>query len=159
MLVRQRLIIIPIIGLLMTCGGCEFITLASLSTALDIASTAVTTTPEVFSQGKLDTALMAGYGEIQQAVRLATMDLHLHLTRDRQKTKGKDLWDFQLQDDLKAKIEVTVEKRSFKLCRVRVNVGLFGSEPTARLVMHRIETHLPSTAAAPNTEGLLKTSK
>jgi hypothetical protein len=149
---RRLLSILLGVTILFGCGGCEIITLATVSTVLDIAGTAITSGPEVFSMGKLDTALMADYGEIQKAVRRAAGELHLHLVRDRQKSKTKDIWDFQLQDDLKAKIEVTVERRSPMLCKLQVNVGLFGSEPTARLIMHRIESHLPPAATAPSAE-------
>ena len=139
-------------AILLGCGGCEIVTLATVSTMLDIAGTVATTGPEVFSMGKLSTALMADDGEIQKAVRRAGADLHLHLVRDRQEKSYRNIWDFQFQDDRKSKIEVTVEKRAGMLCWLRVNVGIFGSEPTARLIMHRIESHLPPTAAAPGTK-------
>jgi hypothetical protein len=134
--------------LLFACGGCELIPIATLSAVFGIAGTAVSAGPEVFSAGKLDTSVMASEDDCRQAVRLAAGDLRLRLARDQKASGSSRVWDFQLQDDRATKIEVTVDPRSANLCRCRVNVGLFGSEPTARLIMQRIEAHLPASAPA-----------
>jgi len=134
------------VALPLLCGGCELLPLATLSTLFGIAGAAVSTGPVVYEQGKLDIAFMANYGDIQQAVRLAAVDLNLHLKRDR--SKSADSWDFQLQDDQKSKIEVTIERRTPMLARCRIDVGLLGSQPTAQLVLNRIRSHLPTGATA-----------
>jgi Protein of unknown function (DUF3568) len=122
-------------------GGCAVIPLATFATVLGIASTAATAGPEVYQQGKLDSALMANYHDVRQAVRRAARDLGLRVLRDRQSGCGWD-WDFKLEDDRGSKMEVTIQKRAANLCRCRVNVGLFGSEPTAKLVMSQIRAEI-----------------
>jgi Protein of unknown function (DUF3568) len=133
--------------ILIACSGCDLIPLATLGTVLGIAGTAASTGTEVYQAGKLDTAFMADRDKCRDAVLLAALDLKLHVVRDRELCKGK--WDFQLQDDLKSKIEVTLQRRTEQMCRCRVNVGLFGSRPTAELIMHRIQTHLPAQSTMP----------
>jgi hypothetical protein len=133
--------------ILVACTGCEFFTLAAAGTAVSIAGTAVTTGPEVFQAGKLDTAFMASLDRCHNAVEMAGADLHLRQVRNLDKGNGK--WEFQFQDDFNSKIEVTLEKRAQKLCLCQVNVGLFGSRVTAELIMSRIEAHLPPPATIP----------
>jgi hypothetical protein len=135
-----------IVVLAMACGGCA---LVPLSTVFGIAGTAASTGPEVYSYGKLDIAFMAEDGIVQKAVREAAADLGLRMIRDCRVSQSKKIWNFVMQDDLNLKIGVTVEQRAAKLCLCQVDVGLLGSEPTARLVMTRIKAHLPSSAAAP----------
>ena len=129
------------------CSGCELISLATLGTVLGIAGTAVSTGGEVYNAGKLDIAFMADADKCRGAVEMAAGDLKLHVVRSRPLCDDK--WDFQLQDDFKSKIEVTLQRRSPGLCRCRVNVGLFGPRPTAELIMRRIEAHLPAPATMP----------
>lgn len=140
-------ICIACIFVLSACSGCEIISLAAFGTALDIAGTAVTAGPEVFQAGKLDTALMAEGAQCRSAVEHAADDLKLLIARNRDLGDGK--WDFQLQDNFRSKIEVTLQVRTPKLCRCRVNVGLFGGRPTAELIMRRIEAHLPAASTMP----------
>lgn len=137
-----------IVALALFCGGCELIPLATLGAVFDIAGATAQVGPAIYHQGKLDIAFMARYADVQNAVRSAAADLRLHVLRDGQAGKADNVWNFQLQDDLKSNISVTIERRSPMLCRCRVNVGYFGSEPTARLVMKRIVSHLPSTHSA-----------
>jgi hypothetical protein len=123
--------------------------LGTLSTVFGIAGTAASTGPEVYSYGKLDIAFMAEDGIVQKAVREAAADLGLRMIRDCCVSQSKKIWNFVMQDDLNLKIGVTVEQRAAKLCLCQVDVGLLGSEPTARLARTRIKAHLPSSAAAP----------
>lgn len=131
------------------CAGCELLPLATLGAVFDIAGTAATAGPAVYQQGKLRIALMADYPGVKAAVRAAAEDLQLRVFRDRKASKHHDIWDFQLRDERNSKIEITVERRTPMLCRCCVDVGLFGSEPTARLVMARVAAHLPHAAIAP----------
>ncbi len=133
------------------CGGCALIPVATLGAVFDIAGAAVSTGPAVYAAGKLDTAFMADSSQVEDAVRRAAADLHLKIVHDCSQSKRGDVWLFQLEDDWKSRIEVNLERRTPTLCRCRVNVGLFGSEPTARLVMGRIELHLPPTPVPPAT--------
>ncbi len=137
--------------LLVSCGGCALIPLATLGPALDIAGTAASTGPEVYGLGKLDRAVMASDGDCRRAVREAVGDLRLRIVVDGRRGCGQQ-WSFELRDERKSEIEITVERRTAMLCLVRVDVGIFGSEPIARLVMEVIESHLPRAATRPAHE-------
>lgn len=136
------------ISLLLSAAGCELIPLAAVGAAFDIAGSTVATGPAIYHQGKLDIAFMSEYPVVQQAVRSGAADLSLKVSCEHQAGKQEGAWEFVLHDDLKAQIVVTVERRSQTLCLCRVNVGFFGSEPTARLLMNRIGVHLPSAKDA-----------
>jgi hypothetical protein len=129
--------------LLLTCSSCALIPLATVGAVVDIAGTAASAGPAVYKAGKLDTAFMADSVVVESAVRAALVDLCLRTDRDSSKDKRGDIWIFQFEDDRKTKIEVILERRTRTLCSCRVDVGFFGSEPTARLVLSRIEQHLP----------------
>lgn len=137
-------------GFLLACGGCAILPLATLGTIFGIAGTAVSTAPEVYSAGKLDAALRVDDGDCRRAVRQAAADLGLRTVRDRKMRGCRRRWDFELQDDRKSDIEITVERRSPMLCWCTVDVGIFGSEPTAKLVMRMIQSHLPPAATGPS---------
>ena len=126
----------------LSCGGCAAIPLAVLGTAAGIAATAVSTGADVYSLGKLDAAEMASFREVCNGVGAAADDLSLHLVS----TKVKDRrLIVRLADDQKATIDVTVEPRTARLTRLRIDVGLFGSEPTARLLLKRIRNEYTLT--------------
>jgi len=133
--------------LLFVCNGCALIPLATVGAVVDIAGTAASAGPAVFKAGKLDTAFMADYAAAKSAVRVAAADLHLRILCDRSRNQRGDIWEFELEDDQKTNIEIIIERRTAMLCLCRVDVGYFGSEPTARLVMSRIEQHLPKLPA------------
>jgi hypothetical protein len=130
------------------CGGCALIPLGTLSTVLGIGSTVASTGPEVYHAGKLDSAVFANYPSTLAAVRDAAGDLGLHVTYDEPACKCDDARFFKLRDDRKTEIQVTVERRAAMLCRCQVDVGWFGSEPTAKLLANQIESHLPERARA-----------
>ena len=136
---------------LVMCGECALIPLATVGAVVNIAGTAASAGPAVWKAGKLDSAFMADSVAVEMAVRSAAAELCLRTLHDSNKTKRGDIWDFQFVDDQKSNIEVVLERRTPMLCRCRVDVGFFGSEPTARLVMSRIELHLPKPAEPPAT--------
>jgi hypothetical protein len=151
MFARANLLLVGlVVGAALVCGGCALIPLDTLSTVLGMASSAASTGPEVYRAGKLETALMIQYPQLLQDVRTAATDLRLHIARDRSDSKSGDNWDFKLRDDQNAQIEITIQRRSAMLCRCCVDVGIFGSEPTAKLIMRQIESHL-SPSRSPTT--------
>jgi len=143
-------------AILPACGGCALFPLATLGALFDIAGTAVstgTTEAYLYSAGHLDTAFRADAGDCRRAVRRAAADLQLQILYDRKRSGGRQRWDIELQDDRKSKIVVTVERRSAMLCWCRVDVGLFGSESTAKLVFQLIQSHLPPATTQPSFRG------
>lgn len=137
----RRLCIAACSLFLLSCPGCALLPLSTLGTVFDIAGSAVQAAPEVFESGKLDTAFNATLGQVRVAVDRANNDLQTKMTRN--KADSPSTWDFQLVDRYGMRTEVTLDERSPKLCRCRVNVGLWGPRPTAELVVLRIVAHLP----------------
>jgi hypothetical protein len=131
--------------LMIQCAGCITASIATVGAVLDAASSAVTTGSDVYQLGKLNGAVMGSYVECCNAVRLAAADLRLHIIRDYKTGKRGDIGKFRLQDDLKNVTDIVIERRAERLCLCEVNVGFFGSEPTASLIMDRIRQHLPTT--------------
>ncbi len=74
---------------------------------------------------------------------LATaVDLGLLVKSDSLSTKEGIVYEMALLDDLKSQVGIRIEQRSSKITLCRVDVGFFGSEPTAKLVIERIRVHL-----------------
>lgn len=133
---------------LAACSGCAtVVSLAAVGTALEVAGASATIGGEVYQLGKLDTAFNADPDHCRSAVLAAGEDLQLQLIRTRDHGEGE--WDFKFQDDFNSKTEVTLEKRAGRLCRCRVDVGWFGSRPSAELFLRRMEVHLPRPSTMP----------
>ena len=134
--------------LLLAEGGCVIAPVVAAGAVVGAASSAVSTGNDVYRLGKLDTAVMANYDDSREAVREMAANLRLHIVGDAQEGKHKEIWNFQLVDDHKETVDVQIQQRSGMLCLIRVDVGWFGSQPTADLMMHAIRTHLPAAASA-----------
>jgi hypothetical protein len=135
------LMLLPLVA-----GGCVAAPVVAAGAALEAASSAVSTGTDVYRLGKLDTAVMASYDDSREAVRQAAANFRLKIVRDEQEGKHSNIWNFRLADDLKETVDVRIEQRSGMLCLIRVDVGWFGSQPTAQLILDKIRGHLPSTA-------------
>jgi hypothetical protein len=129
-------------------GGCATATVASAGAMVGLAASAVSTGADVYRLGKLDAADEARFDDWITAVRAAADDLHLKVMKEsRNNEKGE--WRCTLADDRKAKIKVFVQRRTKTLCRTRIDVGWFGSEPTARLILARVRVHEDPTSPDP----------
>jgi hypothetical protein len=133
---------------MLCCGGCALLPLATLSTVFGLGSTVATTGPEVYHEGKLDSALLAAYPDVLAGVRAAANDLRFHIERDQPVGKWGNMHNIKIADEEESGIDITIERRTSAVTRCRVDVGYFGSAPTAKLVMRQIETHLPERARA-----------
>jgi hypothetical protein len=130
-------------------SSCALIPLATLGTVADIASSAASTGPEVYQMGKLDLAFVSKFSDVQKAVRQAAYELRLIVIDDPDTTKHPGVWKCQIEDNLTSLMTITVEARTPMLCRCRVDVGLFGSQTTAKLFMSRISLHIPVPPKTP----------
>jgi hypothetical protein len=136
---------------MLLCGsGCITASLATLGTVVGFLGSAASTGADVYKLGKLDAALMATPVEIHQAVRDSACDLGLELVSD--PSGDPNVWQAKLLDDQKRDITVRVESRASHLCICRVDVGFFGSEPVAKVIMERIRAHLPHQLSASRNE-------
>ena len=142
---RSYLLLSLCLMLVSVSSGCATVSVATAGTIAGIAASSISTGAEVYRLGKLDAVEMDTFEDATAAVRLAASDLELKIVED-EKKKGKDEWSFELSDDVKNTLSVRVQQRTDRLAAIRVDVGIFGSEPTAHLVLARIRTHLPSLA-------------
>jgi hypothetical protein len=118
-------------------GGCATATVASAGAMVGLAASAVSTGADVYQMGKLSSADQARFDDWIADIRAAADDLHLKVLKESLNNE-KGEWRCTLADDQKAKIKVFVQRRTETLCRTKIDVGLFGSEPTARLILARI---------------------
>ena len=133
-------------------GGCASLTLATLGTVAGAAASAVSTGKDVYGLGKLDSAEMADFDQTISAAQLAAAEIGLTPKYDPQFHSEKDRSIMQLLfvDDKRSEVRVKIERRAWRLVRIRIDVGIFGSEVTARLVLDRLRSHLP-VPAKPST--------
>jgi hypothetical protein len=121
-------------------GGCTTAAVVSAGTMAGLAASAVSTGADVYRLGKLDSADEAHFDEWIGAVRAAAADLQLKIEKEsRNNEKGE--WRCTLVDDRRSKTRVIVQRRTGTLCRTRIDVGWFGSEPTARLILAHVRLH------------------
>jgi Protein of unknown function (DUF3568) len=138
--------------LLISLSGCAVAGLAAAGTAIGAASAAVATSADVYRLGKLDTALMADEDQCKTAVREAAANLRLEISQERT-NKNEHTWKLELADERKDTTEITIQRRTATLSLLRIDVGWFGSEPTAQLIMAKIREHLPATASPTGNSG------
>jgi hypothetical protein len=121
--------------------GCAAAPLAMIGTAFGIAGSAVSTGSDVYKSGKLDSSELGSFDDVRAAVFLAADELRLTTLYE---TPGTPTRVIRFADDQAATIDVTLDPRTPMLTGLRIDVGLRGSEPTARLILRRARAHLPS---------------
>lgn len=140
----QRIVISAVGAGLLGLGGCiAALPVAALGVAGDVADiggTAFTAGTEVFNSGKLESVEFATYDQAQAAIRSMLNDLRLKQTKS-SFTKTKARYDFT--DDVGEKVRIDVLQRSAAIVGVRIDVGYFGSEAYARLLLKSVRGRLP----------------
>jgi hypothetical protein len=126
----------------LACSGCITGSLITLGTVFGALGSAASTGADVYKLGKLDSALMTNADEVHHAVFLAAVDLSLVVKNDQRTEKKMIVYEMAMLDTQKAQVGVHIEQRTPSMCLCRVDVGFFGSEPTAKLMMERIRAHL-----------------
>jgi hypothetical protein len=135
-LIRFTLSVGCAVTLAVCAGGCATAAVVSAGTMVGLAASAVSTGADVYRMGKLDAADEARFDEWVAAVRAAAAELDLKLAKET--NDGKGVWRCTLTDERNSKVRVSVERRTRALCRTRIDVGWFGSESTARLILARV---------------------
>ena len=133
MILRNALFVV--VGINLACGtaGCATATVAAAGTVAGIAATAISTGGEIYRLGKLDAADEVRYERWITACREAVRDLHY--TPEKDLDKGNGSWICIVRDDRRSRVDITVERRTEMICLTNIDVGFFGSEPTARLIL------------------------
>lgn len=132
---------IILLGLIPLLSGCAAASIGTASVFAGLAATVVTTGADVYHLGKLDSVDMGHQDEMITAVRRAADELSLTIYAET--WESDHVWYVQLKDDHDSKFGVTIDGRTNNMCRVRINVGIFGSEPTAKLFLIRLRENLP----------------
>lgn len=141
--------------LLFGSSGCVALPLATIGTLLGGAGSAAVAGTEVYNLGKLDFSVMGTFDQCKAATLAAAGDLELRVVRSEAVGRRTNETSIELEDDLKKKITVSLDSRTGQLCQCRVDVGIFGSEPTAKLIMQRLRHHLPG-GTSESREALLQ---
>jgi hypothetical protein len=149
----QRIVISALGVAALGLGGCiAALPVAALGVAGDVAdigSTAFTAGTEVFNSGKLESVEFATFDQARAAVRSTLNDLRLNLDQSTA-TKTKARYDFS--DDIHDEVRIDLVQRSPAICGVRIDVGYFGSEAYARLLLKSVRGRLPLFAGRAATQ-------
>jgi hypothetical protein len=116
--------------------GCGPLTVASAGAIAGLTATAFTTGADAYRMGKLDSVDNVRYDVWIDSVKSAAGELHLKL--EKPKDNGKGIWTCVVKDDRGDGADIRVDRRTEMLCETRIDVGWFGSEPAARLILSRI---------------------
>ena len=134
---KAFLILLPLLS-----TGCAALPLATLGTLFGIAGSAASTGTDVYSAGKLDAAELHPVQPLRASAFLAAADLEMTPVFDKPDKFGSTI---RFTDARESTLDVSFDSRTPVLTRVRINVGLFGHEPTARIFLEQMRTHLPPT--------------
>jgi hypothetical protein len=129
--------------------GCGPVSLAALGTALGVGAAAVSTGASVYSLGKLNSAEPASADQVRHAMEAAAADLDLRSQPGGGFDESGITYTGYWADAFGAPVEVTIQQRSSRLTRLRIDVGVFGNEPTAKLILARVRDHLPAATTRP----------
>jgi hypothetical protein len=141
--------------LLIACcsGGCAGMTLVGAASVVGVAGGALDTGTSVWSMGKLDSAELASLEQLEAAIHSAAVELGLVILSE--KTRGDGRRRLAFIDERHKVVDLWLDPRTPTLTRLRIDVGWFGSEPTARLILARTRYHLRQIRGEPTTRPLL----
>jgi hypothetical protein len=145
-----RCAVLLVLGWALACGagGCATASIAAAGTVAGIAATAISTGGDIYRLGKLNSADEATYPMWVGACRAAAVDLHFTIKKQIDKGNGK--WFCTIEDDNRDRIDIHVERLTEKICLTRIDVGVFGSEPTAHLILAAIRWRAQTSASRPS---------
>ena len=107
---------------------------------LGVAASGVRTGAAVYNMGKLDAAVAADGATMADAVDKMCDELGLSIT-EKDADQDRPRWDYVIHDERRNAMIIRVDQRAAKMTRVQVEVGLFGPEVVARLLLKRILVH------------------
>lgn len=149
--------IFALVLLSLIASGCAEAGLATAGTVAEIAAEGISTGADVYRLGKLDAADMVEFNDWVAAIHRAVRDLHLKMEKEEEYKEGK--WRCTLADDQDTHTRIYVERRTAMLCWTRIDVGVLGSETTAKLLLARIRQHAPTPPPATTTAATTTASK
>src|SRR6478752_7461966 len=126
-------------------GGCAAISIATVGTVAGLAASTVDTGADLYKMGKLDAADLATFDDVVAATKAAAKEMGLALKGLFATPPG--YYRLIYVDDRGGQGTVTIQRRTATLTHTRIDVGLFGSEPVARLFLARVRGHLTGAIA------------
>jgi len=139
-------------GVLMSIGvsGCITSSIITLGTVLGALGSAASTGSDVYKLGKLDAVLYASATDCHRGVIQTAKEMGLMIVTDDHVNPREDVWEMTLHDEKKSPVGIHIERRTAVMSRVRIDVGIFGSEPTTRLFMQQLRINLHLAPPEPN---------
>lgn len=131
----------PAAGACVVMSSCAAIPVATLAAA----GSAVQSGSSVWRSGMLSSALLAPFDRTVGAVEAAAAELGLSV-RARSSREGHDA--IYLVDDHHNRMRIMVKHRTDAYTVVVIDMGVFGSQAVARLILRRIEHHLADAGGA-----------
>ena len=132
---------LALLTLLLASTGCATgVTVATAASVASLAGSTLDTGTDVYSMGKLKTAEMAAIPDVVEATYQASRDLKLTMMTDKQ--RGDGVVRMALVDDRHKVVDLWLDPRTPNLTRIEIDVGWFGSQPTATLILNRLRVHL-----------------
>ncbi len=114
-------------------GGLELAAVGAAANAAQAGST-------VYARGKINSAHLAPFDGVVLAAESAVDDLGLELEqRDESRHHRVELI---ARDETRAKYKIRIYRRTERLTRYQIDVGWFGHEALARLLLRRMQVHL-----------------
>ena len=142
--------LLAVLTLLLTGAGCATgVTVATAASVASLAGSTLDTGTDVYSMGKLNTAEMASIPDVVEASRLAAKDLKLTIMTDKQ--RGDGVVRMAMVDNRHKVVDLWLDPRTPNLTRIEIDVGWFGSQPTATLILSRLRMHLNEIQAGSTT--------
>jgi hypothetical protein len=138
---KSTLLCAAISTALVASGGCTAISFSAIGSLADLGNSAVSFGNDKYYFGKLTTAEMTDVGTARVAMFDAATDLGLYLKAPGDYEDGDE--NFAFLDEKGMQVGVELERRTASLVRIKVDVGPFGNEVTARLFLARMRRHLP----------------
>ena len=114
-------------------GGIEY-------AAVGAAATAAQTGETVIKRGKINAAQIATIDDVVAAIREACGELGLEITLDQRK-KPQD-HRITAEDEKGSDHKFRVRRRTDRLTHYQIDVGWFGSNATAKLLLNRVQVRL-----------------
>ncbi|MEE9404133.1 MAG: DUF3568 family protein [Algisphaera sp.] len=104
---------------------------------LGAAASAASTGSSVYKRGKLNASWMADVEQVVTAAERAAAELGLELLSSVGDSQ-EGVWTVTARDMSDTKFMVRVERKAERLTEFQIDIGWFGQEPTARLLLKRM---------------------
>lgn len=108
---------------------------------LGAATSAASSGSAVYKRGKLNASWMASFDQVVAAGEGAFDDLGMTVTKSKG-DEAKGDWAIIAVNEDKNKVKLKIDRKTATLTEFQLDVGMFGKEPTARLILKRMAVAL-----------------